>query len=44
MSVPEEHDQLYQHAKKEVSQIAKINIENTKKSLEIYSKYTFLLN
>lgn len=44
MSIPSEHDHLYHFTRKEVSRIAKVNIANTKKCLEIYNKYTFLLN
>jgi len=44
MSIPSEHDQLYQKIRREVSRIAKLNIANTKQCLEIYNKYTFLLN
>lgn len=44
MGVPEQYDDSYQRIKKEVGRIARINISNTKKCLEIFNKYTFLLN
>lgn len=43
MGVPEEYDNKYQWIKKEVRRIARRNINNTKKSLELFDKYTFLL-
>ncbi len=44
MGVPEQYDEEYQQVRREVARIARINIVNTKKSLEIFSKYTFLLS